>query len=157
MAEEKDLQKAKKTYETLCGMLTAHDWTFEKDDDALEIKCGVQSEDLPMEISIRVDVKRSFVILLSHLPFVVSEDKRFDLAVAVSVVNNTLVAGSFDYDVKTGHMFFRMTTSFLGSELGEEAFIYMICCSCQTIDEYNDKFLLLAKNMMSLEQFISNN
>ena len=157
MAEEKDLQQAKKVYETLCGTLTSHDWHFEKNDDKFEIECGAQGEDLPMKITIQVDAERHLVMLLSHLPFVISEDKRLDLAVAVSIVNNKLVDGSFDYDVKSGHMFFRMTNSFLESELGEDAFTYMLFCSCQTIDEYNDKFLMIAKNMMSLEQFISNN
>ena len=157
MAEEKDLQQAKKVYETLCSTLTSHDWHFEKNDDKFEIECGAQGEDLPMKITIQVDAERHLVMLLSHLPFVISEDKRLDLAVAVSIVNNKLVDGSFDYDVKSGHMFFRMTNSFLESELGEDAFTYMLFCSCQTIDEYNDKFLMIAKNMMSLEQFISNN
>ena len=52
-------------------------------------------------------------------------------------------------------MFFRMTNSFMESKLGEEAFAYMLFCSCQVIDEYNDKFLMLAKGMVSIEQFLS--
>jgi len=157
MAEEKDLFAAKKVYETLCKNLESHDWHYQKEEEKLAIECGAQGDDLPMKITIQVDADRHLIMLLSHLPFVVSEEKRLDLAVAVSVVNNRLVDGSFDYDVKSGHMFFRMTNSFLESEIGDDAFSYMLFCSCQTIDEYNDKFLMIAKNMMSLEQFISNN
>lgn len=157
MSEEKDLQQAKKAYKTLCDMLTDKGWKFEKDDEKMEIECGVSGEDLPMDISIEIDAERHLVILLSRLPFEVAEDKRLDLAVAVSIVNNCLVDGSFDFNVKTGDMFFRMTNSFLESELGEEVFFYMLVCSCKTIDDYNDKFLMIAKNMLSLEKFISDN
>ena len=48
-----------------------------------------------------------------------------------------------------------MTNSFLESKISEEVFAYMLYCSCQTIDEYNDKFLMLAKGMISIEQFLS--
>lgn len=157
MAEEKDLQQAKKVYETLCNNLDSYEWHYEKNEDKLTIECSAQGDDLPMKITVRVDAERCLILLLSHLPFVIPEDKRLDLAVAVSIVNNKLVDGSFDYDVKSGHMFFRMTNSFLESEIGDEAFSYMIFCSCKTIDEYNDKFFMIGKNMMSLEQFISNN
>ncbi len=155
MAEERDLQQAKTVYATLCKTLDSHEWKFNGNEEELCITCVAQGEDLPMQIKLEVDAKRHLAILVSHLPFVVPEDKRLDIAVAVSTVNYALVDGSFDYDVKTGHMFFRMTTSYLESEIGSDAFTYMLFCSCKTIDEYNDKFLMLAKNMMTLEQFIS--
>ena len=109
-----------------------------------------------MDIKITVSAGRQMVLLLSQMPFVIAEDKRLELAIAVSIVNNRLVDGCFDYNVKTGYMVFRMTNSFLESTLGKEVFSYMLFCSCQTIDEYNDKFLMLAKEMLSLEQFIGN-
>ncbi len=155
MADEKKLRNAQAAYATLCSTLDSHDWHYSKDDENLKIECGAQGDDLPMKITIRVDAERQLVMLLSHLPFVVPADKRLDLAVAVSVVNDRLVDGSFDYDVKSGHMFFRMTNSILENDMGRDAFSYMLFCSCQTIDAYNDKFLMLAKDLMSLEKFLS--
>lgn len=156
MTDEMKLDRAKKVYDTLCEALEEHEWKYEKDEDELVIKCGAQGEDLPMDINITVSAGRQMVLLLSHMPFVIAEDKRLELAVAVSIVNNRLVDGCFDYNIKTGYMVFRMTNSFLESTLGKEVFSYMLFCSCQTIDEYNDKFLMLAKGMLSLEQFIGN-
>ena len=153
MADEGKLAHAQTTFATLCQVLDDHEWHYEKDENALSIKCGAQGEDLPIHITITVDADRQFVLLLSRLPFVISEDKRRDIAVAVSFVNNELVDGSFDYDIRSGNMFFRMTKSFLESRLGKDAFTYMLFCSAQTIDEYNDKFLMLSKGYMSLEQF----
>ena len=155
MADEK-LERAQKVYATLCSTLDAHEWHYKKDEEKLSIDCEAQGEDLPMEITIGVDAKRQLVMLFSHLPFVISEDKRLDVAIAVSAVNDKLVDGSFDYNIADGHMFFRMTSSFIESEIGNELFTYMLMVSCHTIDEYNDKFLMLGKGMMSIEDFISN-
>ena len=81
------------------------------------------------------------------------DDKRLDMAVAVSAANNLLVDGSFDYDIKQGRMFFRMTSSFRESLVGKDLFTYMLLCSCKTIDDFNDKFMMLAKGLITLEQF----
>lgn len=154
MAEEK-FERAQKVYETLCANLDSKKWHYENNDEELKIECGVQGDDLPMELTIKIDVNRQLIMLLSHLPFVVSEDKRFDVAIATSVVNNGLVDGSFDFDITNGHMFFRMTSSFIESDIGSELFTYMISVSCATIDEYNDKIFMLAKGMMSIEDFMN--
>lgn len=155
MAELKNYEQAKVTFTTLCQALDNHQWHYKKDEDELSIECGVQGDDLPMEITVKVDADRMLVLLISHMPFVIQEDKRLDVAVAVSAINNALVDGCFDYDLATGHMFFRMTNSFIESKISEAVFAYMLFCSCQTIDEYNDRFLMLAKGMISIEQFLS--
>ena len=154
MANEK-LERAQKVYRTLCATLDSHELRYEKDDKDLKINFEMQGEDLPMEIRIVVDEERQLITLYSHLPFVISEDKRLDVAIATSIVNNDMIDGSFDFDVTNGHMFFRMTSSFIESEIGGELFTYMLSISCHTIDEYNDKFLMLGKGMMSIEDFMS--
>ena len=153
MADEK-LERAQKVYETMCSTLDSHEWNYKKNEEMLSIDCGAQGEDLPMEIIIRVDAERQLIMLLSLLPFVISEDKRLDMAIATSVANNGIVDGCFDFDVANGRMFFRMTSSFIESEIGSDLFTYMLMVSCHTIDEYNDRFLMLGKGMMSIEDFM---
>ena len=155
MAEQKNLEQAKIAFATLCKTLEENDWVYKKDDEKLIIECSARGDDLPMEITVKVDADRMLVLLLSHLPFVIQDDKRIEIAIAVSAINNALVDGSFDYDLMSGHLFFRMTNSFLESQLSEQVFAYMLYCSCHTIDNYNDKLLMLAKGMISVEQFIS--
>ncbi len=155
MADEKQLVQAKATYDTFCRMLDNNDWNYKKNEEKLTIECGAQGDDLPMEITVKVDADRQVVMVLSHLPFVIKEDKRLEVAIAVSAINNALVDGCFDYDLANGRLYFRMTNSFLQSTLGEDAFKYLLYCSCQTIDEYNDRFLMLAKGMLTIEQFLS--
>ena len=154
MADVKELAQAKSVYAAFCHALDNQDWRYKKNDEELTISCGARGEDLPIDLDIKVDAERMLIMVLSHIPFVVQEDKRLDVAIAVSAINNVLVDGCFDYNITNGHMFFRMTNSFIESQLGEDLFKYLVYCSCQTIDEYNDKLLMLAKGMLSIEQFL---
>ena len=151
---DNNMIRACETYTTLCAMLDENNWHYQMDDANLRIECSAQGDDLPIDIRIRIDSDRQIVVLLSALPFVVPEDKRLDFAVATSVINYKLVDGSFDFDIEDGHMFFRMTSSYRESELAKEVFFYMLMCSCATIDQYNDKLFMLAKNMLSLDAFL---
>lgn len=155
MAEEKKVKLAKAAFKSLCEMLEEHDWHYTKDENELSIECGAQGEDLPMEIRIKVDTNRQLVMLLSQMPFSIPEDRRTALAVAVSAANNGMIDGSFDYDYLNGGIVFRMTSSFRDSLIGKDVFEYMLMCSCFTIDKYNDKFLMVAKNDMSNEEILN--
>jgi len=154
MADTNDLKRAQKVFETLCKTMDSQDWNYEKNEQELSIESGAQGEDLPIEFSVNVDAERKLVMFLSHIPYVIAEEKRLDLALAINIVNNKIVDGCFDYDVQTGHIFFRMTNSYIDSQLGNDLFSYMLYCACQTIDEYNDKFLMISKGMLTLEKFV---
>ena len=155
MAEVKNLEQAKDVFATLCRTLDKNEWHYKKDEEKLSIECGAQGDDLPMQLTMMVDADRMHVMLLSLIPFAIQEDKRIDVAIAVSAVNNALVVGCFDYNVATGDLIFRMTNSYRDSILGEEVFDYMLVGACKIIDEYNDKFLMISKGMLPIEQFLS--
>ena len=53
-------------------------------------------------------------------------------------------------------MMFRMTSSYRESTLCEELFKYMIMVASSTVDGYNDKLFMLAKGMITIQQFIEN-
>lgn len=154
MAEEKEIRQAKAAYDTLCDMLKERDWHYESDADNFTIMCGARGEDLPMEIRIQVDPERLIVTLLSQMPFSVPEDKRVEMALAVSAINFSLVDGSFDYNFVDGTMLFRMTSSYRESLVGKDMFEYMLYVSCKTIDDYNDKLLMIIKEKMTLEDLV---
>ncbi len=155
MEDEKNTKQAQAAFRTLCEMLDERGWHYEKNPEELFISCSAQGDDLPMEIRICVDAERQLILLLSHMPFNIPEDKRTALAIAVSAANNGMIDGSFDYDYQDGNIFFRMTSSFRDSLVGKEAFEYMLYCSCYTIDRYNDKFLMVAKSNMSNEEILN--
>ena len=153
MAENKISAQA--VYERICQTLDAHDWKYQSNEEKLMIACSARGDDLPMELNIRVDPERSVVMLFSQLPFAIQEDKRLDIAVAVTAINNMLADGCFDYNISDGSLFFRMTNCFIDSIPGQGVFAHMLFASCQIVDEYNDKFLMLAKGMLPLEKFLA--
>ena len=152
MNEEKVMQQSKNVYESICSMLDNLEWKYTRHDEDLTITCGVRGDDLPMEMIIIVSPQSQVVSLYPPMPFDIPENKRVDLAVAICMINNNFVNGSFDYDISDGSIRFRLVSSFRESLLSEELFKYMVLVSTQTIDDYNDKFLMLAKDMMTLEQ-----
>ena len=153
MAE--DMVKALEVYSTICSMLDNKDWRYEKLDDKLMIKSGVKGDDFPIDFFMRVNPRNEVVSFISFLPFNVPEDKRVDLAIAICSANYGLVDGSFDFDITDGSIMFRLTSSYKDSALGEDLFEYMLMVSASTIDEYNDKFFMISKGMLPLEQFIA--
>ena len=155
MADEKNIKQARVAFQTLCEMLDEKNWHYEMDAENFRINCMAQGDDLPMNIRIEVDPERLLVILLSQMPFVIPEDKRAALAVAISAANYGLIDGSFDYDYLDGTILFRLTSSFMESLVGKNMFEYMLMCSCITIDRYNDKFLVVAKKDMSNEEILN--
>lgn len=154
MDDEKVLKQAKTVYETICSMLDKNEWKYKRHDEDLVIQCGATGEDLPMDIIIVVNARAQVVSLISPMPFRIAQDKRVDGALAVCAANYGLVNGTFDYNLADGDIRFRMVSSFRESILSEELFLYMIMVSAKTIDDYNDKFLMISKGMWTIQQFI---
>lgn len=154
MAESREVQ-AKKVFDTLCAALDREGWNYKKDEEEMGIACDVRGDDLPMELRIYVMADRGEVILTSRMPFKVPEDKAADMAIAVASANNGIRWGSFDYDIQDGSIFFRMAGIFLGSRLGAGFFPHMMGAACYIIDEYNDRFLMLTKGLLTIERFIA--
>ena len=150
-----DAEKAKTVYETICSMFDGRGWHYKKDEENLIIYCGVSGDDLPMEFIIQVRDKIDTVAFVSILPFTVPEDKRLDMAVAVCAVNYLLVDGCFDFDISDGELLFRMNNSYLDVEPSMDVFSYMINCAATTVDEYNDKFLMISKGYIKINQFLT--
>lgn len=154
MAEELDMKKAKEVYGALTRMLDERDWKYDKDEENLRIISGVRGEDLPIQFIVEVKPQQQVVQFISPLPFHMPEDKRVDGAIAACVANYGIVSGCFDYDISDGEIRFRLTSSYRDSVLGDDLFEYMIMVAAGTVDNYNDRFFMLAKGMMNIQQFI---
>jgi hypothetical protein len=150
--DEKKL--AKSVYETACSALTNRDWKYTRHDDDLTLSFGARGDDLPMDFVLMVNPRAQVISLFSPLPYKVAEEKRVEAALAVSVANYGLINGCFDYDLSDGEIRFRMCSSFRDSLIGEELINYMVVASAGTVDDYNDKFLMISKGIWGIEQFI---
>jgi hypothetical protein len=50
---------------------------------------------------------------------------------------------------------YRLTCSYRGNTITSDLVEYIIAVAAGTVDEYNDKFFMLAKDMMTFEQFLN--
>ena len=155
MAEQKEIKEAKVVYDSLCDMLDEKGIRFEKDVEEMSIHLVMRGEDLPVEIFVVVDADRKLIRAFSPMPFAFSAPKRVEGAIATCQANYRLVDGSFDYNVKDGRIIFRLTSSYRQSLISKELLTYMIACLCYTVDDYNDKFLMIDRGQLSLEDFIN--
>ena len=151
---ELNMAKAKETYAILCKMLDDGDWKYKKIEEDLVISAGIKGDDFPIEFIMRVNPRSEVISFISWMPFKVEESKRIDMALAVCAANYGMVDGSFDYDITDGTILFRLTSSYRESIISPELLEYMIMVSASTVDEYNDKFFMISKGMLTVQQFI---
>ncbi len=154
MVDANQMKHAKMAYDRLCEMLDERGWNYDKNEEDMSITSGARGDDLPIDILMNVDEEKMLVTLYSKMSYIVPEDKRVELAFAISAINYALVDGCFDYNPFNGNIVFRSTTSIMGSHISKEAFEYMLLVSCDTIDIYNDKLFMVIKDAMSLDDLI---
>ena len=87
------------------------------------------------------------------LPLHVPEDRVLELALAVNGLNTMITGGYFLIDCFDGELEFRMTTSYADSVVGKDLFGYMISTAFENVDRYNDRFVFLIKEVVSLRDF----
>lgn len=153
MEDERKQKLAQNVYSNICSMFEDMNFNHERDDENLVIRSTVHGDDIPMDIVIIVNQDSQTVSFFSPMPFKVPDDKISEMAIAIAIANNGLRNGSFDFDISDGKILFRMTACYIDSILGKELYRMMLIVSSNTIDRYNDKFLMLSKGMISLEQF----
>ncbi len=148
------MERASQVYRVIKSYLTAKGLKYDPHDDDLVITLTAQGEDLPMPCLIRVIGEREVLHIGSPLPGKIPEDKRIDAAVALAAINNRLMNGSFDLDLDTGLIVFRVCQSFHDNDISEEQVHYLLAIVFITTDEYNDSLFMLGKGNMTLEQIL---
>ena len=159
MVDEKKDKHAQSVHSTLCKLLDKRGLKYQNDgkdkDGDWTVRFKGTGDDLPMEFVLFIDTDRQLIRMLSRMPFCFSEGKRIDGAIAVSHANYRMVDGDFDYNMDTGGIIFKLTSSILNSLISEELLSYMLELSISMVDEFNDKFLMIDKGQMTLQQFIA--
>ena len=147
-------ERAAQVYQLIKSHLTSKGIRYDPHDDDQVITMTAQGDDLPMPVLIRVIGEREVLHIASPLPGKVPEDKRIDAAVALAAINNHLMNGSFDLDLDSGLIVYRVCQSFHDNDISEEQIHYLLAIVFITTDEYNDTLFMLAKGAMTLEQLL---
>ncbi len=154
MSESDKMQLAQEVYDNLCEALDRREWKYEKFPDDLTIRFKSIGDDLPMDFIVIVDSDRQLLRVMSPVPVDDNKNKRLELAIATCVASYGLSDGSFDYDITTGDIFFRLTVCFRNSTIGDGLFEYLVGVSSAIVDKYNDKFFAISKGLLSVDDFI---
>lgn len=154
MADSNQLKQAQAVYKTMREMFDTRELSYEADEGKLTIYSGAQGDDLPVGIRMSVDPERMLIVAHSLLPFETPQDRRVEMAVAVSRANYNLHDGSFDYDITSGAIVFRLATCYRDSIIGADLIEYMFVVAFGIIDEYNDVLEKVAKSDMSIVDVI---
>ena len=127
----------------------------EKTDTRTHIRIIFTGRDLPMTLHILLRTDKQIVSVLSAMPFKITPEKRSDAAFAVIAANHGLIDGSFDLNMQTGEIRFRLTSSYMETTLSETLFSYLMYVSAETIDRFNDRFEGLNNGTLTLEEFLA--
>ncbi len=156
--EQKRIETAAQNTEVLLAMLEHRKLKYtieERTDVRTHIRIHFTGEDLPMTLHIILRTDRQIVSVLSVMPFRIDEERRHDAAIAVTAANHGLIDGSFDLNMQTGEIRFRLTSCFIGTVLSEALYAYLMFVSAETIDRYNDRFRDLNEGKLDLEGFLA--
>ena len=154
MADVNLMEKAIAEYDLLCNTLNEMGWRYERDKSKLSVETMVQGEDIPIRYFIQIVPDVQLLQIYSHMPFTVPEDKRLEMSYILNYINSKLVDGSFDFNIDNGGLLFRVTSSFIDSEIGNLVFTYAIQITAAVVDEYNDKLYEYAEGKITFEQLM---
>ncbi len=154
MSEDNKRIYADKVYNIICEAIE-NEFLYEKDESNRKITFGISGSELPTHFYIMVDESRQLIKLFSSLPFRFKPDKIIDACVAACFVSEKLTDGCFAVGINDGALIYKQTLSVFKSDVSHETVRNLINTAYNTVDIFNDKFLLLARGTITLEEFLS--
>lgn len=148
-------KEAEQALQAFCTMLDNIGFKYDVNDEELVVNLITVGDNLPMEMVIRFDEEIGRMFLISEMPVVMNEDKRIDAAVVINAYNNGKMMGVFDLDIANGTIYYRITQCFVGCEISDVLCNLLLQLAVKAIDDYNDKFLMLNKSVITMEQMLS--
>ena len=154
MSEDNKSIYADKVYNIVCEAIET-EFSCEKDEAKRKITFGISCSKISMHFCVMVDEGRQLIKLFSSLPFRFKPDKIIDGCVAACFVSEKLTDGCFVVGINDGALIYRQTISVFKSEVSHETVRNLINTAYNTVDIFDDGFLLLARGQITLEEFLS--
>ncbi len=155
MADTTSIENAKRVFATIIKTLNNRKWTFDVDEENLKVSFEVHGDDLPIPLILSVIPDLDAIICISRMPFDVPEKKAPVACFVVNQLNVSLLIGSFEYDHNDDGIAYRTCSYIRDTIVGcgmIEDIIDNVCCK---VDEYNDKFLFLFKDKITVNEFFA--
>ena len=139
MADKNEMISANRVYESLLNIVRKNKYDFDDDEEIMTVNFDVQSKESTVPFTMTVDVERQLIRLYSPLDVQIDENNRFEACVNICKCSCELDMGSFDYDLYSGSIEFRMTTSLNGSLISDRQMENMISYTCEVVKKYTDR------------------
>lgn len=153
MSDEMKSKAAQNMFSALCAFLDEKKLKYQKDEEDLTVNFAMEGKSFPLEFVFIIDEKRDLIRIHSPISAQFVGERLLDGAIAACQVNWTMADGSFDYDYRKGIIWFRLTSSYKDSLISKDVFFYMLSVALYAMEEYNDKFFLLSKGEIDIEEF----
>ncbi len=148
------MSTAKETLDTVVKHLDSNSFKYDLDNEEMMIHLIWMGEDLPQPTLIHVDEIRDVVHIVSPIPGTFSEDDMVNAAIAVAAANNGMVNGNFQINMEDGTITFHITQYFKGGDFTDDDIHYLLSMAFSVTDLYNEKFFMLGRKMITLEEFL---
>ena len=139
MADKNEMISANRVYGSLLNIVRKNKYDFDDDEEIMTVNFYVKREESFIPFTITVDAERQLIRLYSPLDVQIDEDNRFEACVNICKCSCELDMGSFDYDLYSGSIEFRMATSFNGSLISDKQIENMISYTCGVVKKYTDR------------------
>ena len=154
MNDEQKKLMGKKTFETIKMVLAENEFKFNVDEEKLVIETGVTGEDLPMRMFIFVEPEAERVQIRIPMQFSCPKEKMVECAMLTCYASNRLALGQYNLDILNGDIAYVNIIYYAGSLIAPEQYFNMIIGSFKAADIYNDKYMMIINNMMSVGDVI---
>lgn len=151
--EEMNRKIAQNVYDMIISTLKSKDYSFLQS-DGMKVAFQIEADDTPIVFSVVIDAERRLIRMIAGYSITFPKERRLDGAIATCSTNRNLVAGGFDYDYETGAVVFRISTSFAGSIISPDVFLYMVHRAYSACVLYDKKLEQLAKGELPLASYL---
>lgn len=147
--------KARFTFDDLVEFFTADDVKFRSDEDKGIILAGFgDKKHAPVYLMARVDQERQTMHLSFRLPFTAPEEKRGDIAEAVTRANYGLTIGGFEMDMRDGELNYKVSVPIDEAMLSHSQLRHCMVASLSTINRYMPAYFQIIFNGVPAEDAI---
>lgn len=147
--------RARTMYGTICQTMDDMDWRYTKKEDDANLYVTTASKGGNCDViyvNIAVGIKNSSIYVYSPMTFKVPQERRDDVALAITRINWTMLNGCFDMNYADGYLSFKVADFFLDSILGSEVVKYMILVVCSMVDKHIKYILDVIDGRMTIAE-----
>lgn len=149
------MQNAADMYSRLRKMLDDMNWQYSRLKRELGVRYFVSGEDIPMEFLVKIKPDVRMLCFISILPAKFNDSNRADAVLAACAANHGMVMGSFAYNMELDRVVFMASSLYDECETGTDWLKHQMYLSQTIVEQYNDRFLMLSKGVLSVEDFIA--